>query len=454
MLNITKNSLHQKVDLTGYKAGTIVFHRRHFKQFNRFLAAFALILLIVLFLPWTQNIAGKGYLTTLKPDQRPQTIQSPIPGRIEKWFVREGEHVQSGDTILFISEIKNEYQDPDLVARTGQQIRAKSQSVFSYEEKVKQLEQQIGAQQLERNLKLKQARNKLYQANLKVKSDSIDLEAARTNLSIAQRQFDRSTQLNEEGLKPVTDVEAKKLKLQETQAKLISQENKLFASRNEVINAQVEINRVQVEYTDKIAKSRSDRATALSNQYDSEAQVTKLENAYTNYQIRQGMYYITAPQNGFINRALQSGIGETFKEGDKLVSIMPSDIEMAVETYVDPIDIPLVKIGEKVRIQFDGWPAIIFSGWPNASYGTYGGEVVAIETFISDNGKYRLLLAPDPQDHPWPEELRIGSGANTMALLEDVPIWFELWRQLNGFPPNYYEPDGKEEEVKRIKVKI
>lgn len=454
MLNITQNSLHQKVDLTGYRAGKKVFHRRHFKYFNRFLLAFAIILLIVLFLPWTQNIAGKGYLTTLKPDQRPQTIQSPIPGRIEKWFVREGDSVKAGDTILFISEIKNEYQDPDLVARTGQQIRAKSQSVFSYEEKVKQLEQQIGAQQLERNLKSEQARNKLYQARLKVKSDSIDLEAAKTNLTIAQKQFERSAQLQEEGLKPVTDVEAKKLKLQETQAKLISQENKLFASRNEVINAQVEIGRVQAEYTDKIAKSRSDRATAMSNQFDSEAQVTKLENAYTNYQIRQGLYYITAPQDGFINRTLQSGIGETFKEGDKLVSIMPTNIDMAVETYVDPIDLPLIHKGEKVRIQFDGWPAIIFSGWPNASYGTYGGEVVAVETFISENGKYRVLLAPDPEDHSWPSELRIGSGANTMALLEDVPIWFELWRQLNGFPPNYYQPDSKEEKVKRIKVKI
>ena len=454
MLNITKNSLHQKVDLTGYKAGKKVFHRRHFKQFNRFLLAFAIIIVIVLFLPWTQNIAGKGYLTTLKPDQRPQTIQSPIPGRIEKWYVREGDFVQAGDTILFISEIKNEYQDPDLVNRTGDQIRAKSQSVLSYEEKVKQLDQQIQAQQVELNLKLEQARNKLYQSRLKVRSDSIELEAAKTNLSIAERQFDRSTQLNEEGLKPVTDVETKKLKLQETQAKLISWENKLYASKNEVINAQVEINRVRAEYNNKIAKARSEKATALSGQFDSEAQVTKLENAYTNYQIRQGLYYITAPQNGFINRALQSGIGETFKEGDQLVSIMPSEIDMAVETYVDPIDLPLIHKGEKVRIQFDGWPAIIFSGWPNASYGTYGGEVVAIETFISDNGKYRILLAPDPDDHPWPSELRIGSGANTMALLEDVPIWFELWRQLNGFPPNYYQPDGKEEEVKRIKVKI
>ena len=454
MLNITKNSLHEKVDLTGYKAGKKVFHTRHFKQINRFLMAFALLILIVLFLPWTQNIAGKGYLTTLKPDQRPQTIQSPIPGRIEKWFVREGDFVHAGDTILFISEIKNEYQDPDLVNRTGQQIRAKSQSVLSYEDKVNQLDQQIRSQQMELNLKLEQARNKLYQAKLKVKSDSIELEAAKTNLSIAERQFDRSTQLNEDGLKPVTDVEAKKLKLQETQAKLISRENKLYASKNEVINAQVEINRVRAEYTNKIAKSRSERATALSNQFDSEAQVTKLENAFTNYQIRKGLYYITASQTGYINRTLQSGIGETFKEGDKLVSIMPSEIDLAVETFVDPIDLPLINIGEKVRIQFDGWPAIVFSGWPNVSYGTYGGEVVAIETFISDNGKYRILLAPDPDDHPWPSELRVGSGANTMALLEDVPIWFELWRQLNGFPPNYYEPDGKEEEVKRIKVKI
>jgi len=123
---------------------------------------------------------------------------------------------------------------------------------------------------------------------------------------------------------------------------------------------------------------------------------------------------------------------------------MPADYDMAVETFVEPIDLPLLHLGEKVRIQFDGWPAIVFSGWPNLSYGTYGGEVVAIETFISDNGKYRILLAPDKEDHEWPKDIRVGSGAKTIALLEDVPIWFELWRQLNGFPPNYYQPNAVE----------
>jgi len=442
MLNISHNQLNKKVSLNRFKSAQKVFHERDHKHFNRFLLAFAIVGFLILFLPWTQNINGKGYLTTLKPDQRPQTLQSPIPGRIEKWYVKEGDYVKKGDTILFISEVKNEYFDPDLVVRTGQQIEAKNASVTSYEGKVKALRNQMSALSNERSLKLKQAKNKLMQANLKVQSDSIDLEAAKTNIKIAQRQYERVVQLESEGLKAITDLEEKRLKLQETQAKLISQENKLLASRNEIINAEVEIGRVQNEYTNKISKAESDMFTAQSSQFDSEAQVTKLENEFTNYSMRNDMYYIRAPQNGFINKAIQGGIGQTFKEGEALLGIMPADIEMAVETFVEPLDLPLIHLEEKVRIQFDGWPAIVFSGWPNVSYGTYGGKVVAIETFISDNGKYRILLAPDPDDHEWPQDIRVGSGAETIALLEDVPIWYELWRQLNGFPPNYYQPEG------------
>jgi multidrug efflux pump subunit AcrA (membrane-fusion protein) len=406
------------------------------------LGAFAIVGIIILFLPWTQTITGRGNVTTLTPEQRPQTIQSPIPGRIEKWYVREGDFVSKGDTIIRISEIKSEYFDPNLVERTEQQRDAKAQSVGSYAEKVKALDRQINALINERSLKLEQAKNKLTQARLKVKSDSIDLEAANTNKNIAQRQYDRTVTLQEEGFKATKDVEDKRLKLQETEAKLISQENKLLASKNEVINAQVELSRLGAEYADKISKAQSDKFTAQSSQFDTEAQVSKLENEFSNYQIRNELRFIKAPYDGYINKALRGGIGQTFKEGEALVGIMPAQADLAVETYVAPIDLPLIHLGEKVRVQFDGWPAIVFSGWPNVSYGTYGAKVVAVENFISANGKFRVLLAPDEEDHKWPEEIRAGSGAYTMALLEDVPIWFELWRQLNGFPPNYYQPEA------------
>ena len=448
MLNISKkNPITEKIDQ--YSTIKSLANRPHYKILNKIIIYVSLLGVVILFLPWTQNISGSGAVTTLKPNQRPQTIQSAIAGRIEKWYVQEGDFVKKGDTILFISEIKEDYFDPNLVQNTKSQVDAKKMAGQSYGGKVTSLSAQINAIENERVLKLQQAQNKIRQGILKVKSDSMDLEAVKTQIKIANTQFSRSVTLNKEGLKPLTDVEEKRLKLQEVEAKIITQENKLLASKNELINAKVEINRISAEYAEKSSKAQSDQFTALSSQYDTEAQVNKLQNQYVNYQIRNGMYYIKAPQDGYVNRAIQSGIGETIKEGTQIVSIMPSKYDIAVETYVSATDLPLIHKGEKVRIWFDGWPTIVFSGWPNMSYGTFGGKIVAIENFISPNGKFRVLIAPDEKEEAWPKQVSIGSGAQTLALLDNVPIWFELWRTLNGFPPNYYKPTNETAKEKK-----
>ena len=206
MLNISNNKLNQKVNIDNYVSFKKVFHDRDYKHFNRFLKAFSIILFIVLFLPWTQNVTSIGNVTTLRPDQRPQTIQSPIPGRIEKWYVNEGDFVKKGDTILFISEVKSDYFDPNLMQRTQKQIDAKGKSVNSYENKVKSLENQVTSLRKELVLKTEQTKNKLLQAKLKVTNDSIKFEASKTNLSIAERQYKRTETLEKEGLKAVKDV--------------------------------------------------------------------------------------------------------------------------------------------------------------------------------------------------------------------------------------------------------
>ena len=442
MLNISKNNSIQE-NISKFKTIKNLENRPHYKILNRIIAGVSIVVLIIFFLPWTQNISGTGAVTTLKPNQRPQTIHTAIAGRIEKWYVQEGDFVKKGDTILFISETKEEYLDPNLVQNTKNQVDAKKMAQESYGGKVGSLSSQIVAIENEKNLKLQQAQNKIRQAVLKIKSDSMDLQAVKTQVKIATTQFNRAITLNKEGLKPLTDVEEKRLKLQEVEAKIITQENKYLASKNEYLNAKVEVNRISAEYNEKDSKARSDKFTAISNQYDTEAQVSKLQNQYANYNIRNGLYYIKAPQNGYVNRALQSGLGETLKEGTPIVSIMPSQYDIAVETFVKPIDLPLLSKGSKVRIWFDGWPTIIFSGWPNMSYGTFGGKIVAIETFISENGKYRVLIAPDKTEDAWPNQLSIGAGAQTIALLNNVPVWFEIWRTLNGFPPNYYKNEAK-----------
>ena len=453
MLNISKNSIEGKVDRSKYKSFGLVRDYRSARIFSRMLLTVSAIFLIIVFLPWTQNIRSRGYVTTLQPNQRPQTIHSVIAGRIEKWFVREGNFVHKGDTIVYISEVKDEYFDPNLLSRTEQQIKSKELSANSYMEKVKALDAQIDALLKTKNLKLEQAQNYVRQAELKVLSDSMDLEAAETNYEIAEKQFKRQEQLYKDGLKSLTDLETRRLRLQETKSKMISAENKLLSSRNELINAQVELGSINNQYKDKLSKAESEKYEALSGMYDTEAIITKMQNQYMNYSVRKGLYYITAPQDGYVTKAIQSGIGETIKEGEPIVSIMPAVYDLAVEMYVSPVDLPLVDMGQEVRFIFDGWPSIAFSGWPNLSYGTFGGKVVAIDNFISDNGKYRILIAPDSTNEVWPTALRVGSGATGMALLKDVPIWYEIWRRLNGFPPDYYKskPSNRLQDEKQEK---
>jgi multidrug resistance efflux pump len=293
-------------------------------------------------------------------------------------------------------------------------------------------------------LKLQQAQNKLKIAELKVQSDSIGFVQAKVDYDIGKYQLDRAEQLFKEGLNSLTVLEGRRLKFQDVQAKLISSENKLLSSQNELITARIDLDAIDNEFKDKLAKAESDKYTALSSQFDAEATVTKLENQYSNYEQRTKYRYILAPQNGYIAKAIQVGIGETIKEGAEIVNIVPSEAELAVEMYVQPVDLPLLKVGNKVRFIFDGWPAIVFSGWPQISNGTFGGVVVAIDQFAGTNNQYRVLVVEDPEEDNWPDLLRIGSGADGIALLNDVPVWYEIWRQLNGFPADYYSQEEKD----------
>jgi adhesin transport system membrane fusion protein len=207
----------------------------------------------------------------------------------------------------------------------------------------------------------------------------------------------------------------------------------------------VEYNSVEAKFRDEIAKAESDKFTALSDMYQAEVDVTKLQSQVMNYSIRNGMYFILAPQDGVVTKILSNGIGETIKEGDAIATIAPSNYDLAIEMYVRPMDLPLLKKGQNVRIQFDGWPSIAFSGWPNCSFGTFGGEVFAIDNFASEDGTFRILISPKKGDKAWPTALRVGGGAHSMILMKDVPIGYELWRIVNGFPPEFYA----EKEVKK-----
>lgn len=451
MLNISENSILNRVDTNKYHSFQQTDLPKVNRPFKRWLLGLLLLFIILLFLPWTQNIQTKGKVTTLRPDQRPQTIHSTIAGRVEKWYVREGQLVKKGDTIVHLSEIKTEYFDPNLINRAGQQVEATEGGIASYQSKVGALEDQIAAMRQELVFKKEQLVNKVQQYRLKIQSDSIELTRAVIDLETAQKQYLRTKELYGQGLKSLTDVEDKNLKVQETAAKKVAIENKLLTSRNELDNARLDLINVQNEYANKIAKAESDKFTALSSRFDAEGKLQKLQVDLENYRQRSGFYFITAPQDCYITQAIVTGLGETIKEGAPLVSIMPANAELAVEMFVKPIDLPLINLGNTVNFIFDGWPAFVFSGWPNLTFGTFEGKVVAIDNNIGPSGTFRILVAPIEEEKAWPKALRPGGGAQAVALLNDVPLWYELWRQLNGFPPDFYETDKVGIELKKEK---
>lgn len=438
MLDLSPHNPVTELDRSSFTSFRSIGISRANALFAKWVVAACAVVLIGLFLPWTQNIRARGTLTSLSPDQRPQTIHSIIPGRLEEWYVREGQLVNKGDTILRLSEIRPEYFDPLLLDRTQQQITAKEMTARSYDEKVRSLDAQIDALTAGLRIKLEQAQNKIVQARLKIQSDSIRVVAARTEVKVAEDQYARGELQFKEGLLSKVELERRQVAQQRANATLIDAENNLLDARNELLNAELEVNGIRNDYRDKLSKAESEKFASMSQFYTTEGEVSKMQVDLANYTVRAGNYYVTAPQQGYITKAVVTGVGETVKEGDPLVSVMPARFDLAVELYVRPMDMPLITKGQKVRFMFDGWPSIVFSGWPNTSYGTFGGKVVAIDNFISANGKYRILVGPDEQDKEWPKALRVGGGAVGFALMSDVPIWYEIWRQVNGFPPDLY----------------
>lgn len=152
---------------------------------------------------------------------------------------------------------------------------------------------------------------------------------------------------------------------------------------------------------------------------------------------RQDTQILRAPRDGIIVNIIAGDIATTVKEGQPVADFVPSNVVLAAEIFIDGLDVPLLTEGRKVRLMFEGWPAVQFSGWPSTAVGTFGGVVQVIDPAVSLNGRFRVMVTPDPDDEPWPSDrfLRLGAQARGWVQLDTVSVGFELWRQLNNFPP-------------------
>ncbi|MDF8331701.1 HlyD family secretion protein [Novosphingobium cyanobacteriorum] len=70
------------------------------------------VVAFLLFVPWVQTAPGRGVVTALDPHDRVQQVTALLPGRVEKWYVNDGQTVKEGDPIARIVD-----NDPDVLVR-------------------------------------------------------------------------------------------------------------------------------------------------------------------------------------------------------------------------------------------------------------------------------------------------------------------------------------------------
>lgn len=434
-------------------ANSKIIDARGTKRLGRILLFIMAFFVLLLFLPYRQTIPGRGTVTALRPEDRPQTVQNQIGGRIEHWAVREGQEVKKGDTILVISETSQSYFDPELPIRLNEQLDAKRGSETAAVQKIDATKAQMKALSDGLRFQMKAAENKVLQAKNYVSIDSAELLAVQKFYETTRVRLERYETGYKNGLFSLTDIETRRLKLQEDNAKVISQRNKLNNSAQNLLNASIELDNIRAKYQESMSKAQSDMSSAISSKASAQGDIAKLRNDISNVSIRRGLYVVRAPQSGFIVKTLKAGIGENIKEGESVATLQPKSPMVAAELYVSAMDVPLILDTSDVRLQFEGWPSVQFSGWPSVAVGTFAGKVFSIDRMSSTGGKYRLLVSqtnPVPsKDEPWPSQLRQGSGVYGRIILRSVPLWYEIWRQLNGFPPSLEkEPAGLAKDKK------
>lgn len=399
--------------------------------------AFIVTAVSLIFLPWQQTASGTGQVTAYSPLDRPQAIPAPITGRIVDWYGhREGSRVQKGDVIVEIQD-----NDPNYLARLNRAVEQAEFAVDAAEATVSEYDLQIDQLAAYRDFTVAAANSVLETTRQKVASLEKALEAANAEQVAAELNFNRKKPLAEMGYESdrTLDLATRDKKAAEADVKRITAE--LEGARADVEAKKSTMGSLRSDGDAKIAKARAEREDAAGKLASAEKELLSAETARG----RQQRQFVESPVDGTILRLQAASAGDQVKAGDPLFLVVPDAFRRAVELWVDGNDATLIEPGRKVRLVFEGFPGIQFSGWPSVAVGTFGGVVNLVDATDNGEGMFRVLVLPDESDQPWPKGpyLRQGVKANGWVLLNRVPLWFEVWRRLNGFPPTVPAPDGE-----------
>lgn len=437
--------------------------RRVTRRFGRFMLLVLIVTPFVLaFAPWQQNLAGQGRVIAFDPVDRPMQIQARTDGVILQWHVREGQQIKKGDAIVDLAD-----NDPLILQRLAEQLTAAEQKLAAAKQKREQYTRQIEEAEKAREAAMQLADDEIAAAEQAVVVAEQAVLVAQENV-----KFRTISETMWQGL--VQDRIGASIELANARQLLAVAKAELDSRAAAVAGAAANLRarksaRLRVERDEqvKVQTAKAMRETADGEVAEAEGSIPRLRRDLD----RQKQQQITAPVDGYVQNLRANGQGGVFvKQSTTLAILVPTTEQLAVELLIDGNDVTFVDVGRHVRLQFEGWPAIQWVGWPSAAIGTFGGQVAFVDRFDDGSGNYRVMVLPDERPfatpegpfvdwlrevvtfdkvsqaanpHAWPGEpwLKQGVRAKGWIVLDRVSLGFEIWRQLNGFPPTVQRAD-------------
>ncbi len=394
-----------------------------------------LFFIVILFLPWRQTIKGEGVLIANDPIERVQHISAPIDGFIDTLYVSENEHVEKGIKLFDMIDLDKEYK-----TRVYKMKENFEQQAQNTEDELVTLSQNKISLLSQKKIRIDLYDKRYIQAEEALKNLQLKHEAEKKNYEIASKQFTRIKHLYSQNIESKQNAE--------------NAENRYVNAKTQLAKIEIDIevqkrNLTIIEYEKSqfIEEIENQIRTLENSMLSVKTRLTILKRDYEKHLTEIARYEtssVVSQKDGYVMRVLENDKNTYIKKGQPILRFAPDVNVGSVLLRVSDFNMPLLKEGLTVRIRFHGWPVLHIAGWPGIRFGTFGGIIQKVDPVLHEEGFYYAYVVEDPKE-PWPshKELRMGTNAYAWVALSTVPIWYELWRLMNAFPPKMVRPEKK-----------
>ena len=353
------------------------------------------------------------------PSSKVQVIQNLEGGIVSDIFVREGQVVDKGDTLLrlddtrFMSSRSESEVDrltltaqverlaaeaegrsltlPAEVTSSAPQVAADEQALYESRQR------RLASEQRTLNEQLRQKTQEL--AEFRSKQDQY-----RSSLGLVQQELNMSTPLVASGA--VSPVEILRLKRSAVEIR-----GSMDATTLAIPRADSAINEIKSKVQESEFAFRSDASRELNEKRSELARITATSIAIDDRVTRTT---VVSPVRGVVKMLKVNTIGGVVQPGSDLVEIVPMEDNLLIEAKVRPQDVAFLHPGQKAMVKFSAYDYTIYGGLPAKL------ELIGADTTTDDKGNsFYLIQVRTDRNH-------LGSDAKPLLIIPGMTATVDI----------------------------